>query len=58
MLGIAWGVASLIILTAIGEGMSQGMRDKNELLGKNIIIIWGGMTRAAGPASGRQAPSA
>jgi len=49
MLGIAWGVASLIILTAIGEGMSRGMRDKNELLGKNIIIVWGGMTSLPGP---------
>lgn len=49
MLGIAWGVASLIVLTAIGEGMAQGMKSKDELLGKDIIIIWGGTTSLAGP---------
>lgn len=42
MLGIAWGVASLVILVAMGDGMGEGMRVKNETLGKNILIVWGG----------------
>ncbi len=55
MLGIAWGVASLLILVGMGEGIRKGQMDKNTLLGKNIMIFWGGSTSIPGPgmASGR-----
>ncbi len=49
MLGIAWGVASLIILVGAGEGMRVAHMKKMEALGKNIIIVRGGNTSLAGP---------
>ena len=49
MLGIAWGVASLIILVAMGEGMRVAHMRKMDALGKHIIIIWGGSTSISGP---------
>ncbi|MBN2431959.1 MAG: ABC transporter permease [Acidobacteria bacterium] len=49
MLGIAWGVASLIILVAVGEGMRQAHMEKMYAMGRHIIIVWGGSTSIAGP---------
>ena len=49
MLGITWGVASLIILVAIGEGMRAAQEQKSRLLGQHIMIVWGGMTSIPGP---------
>lgn len=56
MLGIAWGVASLIILVGVGEGMRLGQLEKSRLLGKDILIVWGGSTSIPGPgmAAGRR----
>jgi len=55
MFGILWGMVSVVVLTAMGEGFQQG-NDKVLLeLGKNIGIIWGGRTsmQAGGERSGR-----
>ena len=49
MLGITWGVASLIILVAIGEGMRAAQEHKSRMLGQHIMIVWGGMTSIPGP---------
>jgi putative ABC transport system permease protein len=44
MFGIAWGLICLILMTAMGEGMWVAHREKNRLLGQNIMIVWGGTT--------------
>lgn len=56
MFGIAWGMISIVVLSAMGEGFRQG-NDKVLLeLGRNIGIIWGGRTslQAGGERAGRQ----
>jgi putative ABC transport system permease protein len=55
MFGIAWGLICLILMTSGGEGMWVAHRDKMKLLGKNIMIVWGGLTSkgAEGSRAGR-----
>jgi len=44
MFGIAWGILSLILMSAIGEGFRVGQRESLKTLGKDIMIVWGGRT--------------
>ncbi|HPW21233.1 MAG TPA: ABC transporter permease [Vicinamibacterales bacterium] len=55
MFGIAWGVVSFILLSAVGEGFSRGNRTVLQELGKNIVIIRNGRTsmQAGGERAGR-----
>ena len=56
MFGILWGMISVVVLSATGEGFRRG-NDKVLLeLGKNIGIIWGGRTslQAGGERAGRE----
>jgi putative ABC transport system permease protein len=56
MFGILWGMISIVILSATGEGFRQG-NDKVLLeLGRNIGIVWGGRTslQAGGERAGRR----
>jgi putative ABC transport system permease protein len=46
MFGVAWGMASIIFMMAIGDGFKLGYRQSMYALGKDIVIIWGGRTRA------------
>ena len=50
MFGIAWGVASLLLLIGLGEGFRSGQRRSLSELGTDIIMIWGGEI----PASANQ----
>jgi putative ABC transport system permease protein len=56
MFGILWGVVSVVILSATGEGFRRGNQHVLEELGKNIAIVWGGRTslQAGGERAGRQ----
>jgi putative ABC transport system permease protein len=56
MFGILWGVISVVILSATGEGFQRGNQHVLEELGKNIAIVWGGRTSlaAGGERAGRQ----
>jgi putative ABC transport system permease protein len=56
MFGTMWGVASVVLLSAIGEGFQRGNRNVLEELGKNITIVWGGRTslHASGDRRGRR----
>jgi putative ABC transport system permease protein len=56
MFGILWGMVSVIVLSAMGEGFQQGNTKVLRELGKNIGIIWGGRTslQAGGERAGRQ----
>src|SRR6201991_739938 len=42
MFGIAWGVASLLLLIGLGEGFRSGQRRGLAQLGKDVVMTWGG----------------
>lgn len=56
MFGIAWGILSIILMVASGEGFREAQRAGLEKLGKNIMIVWGGRTslQAEGFQKGRE----
>jgi len=55
MFGILWGMISVVVLSATGEGFRRGNDAVLRELGKNIGIIWGGRTsmQAGGERAGR-----
>ncbi len=55
MFGIMWGVISIVLLAAVGEGFKRGNQHVLEELGKNIVIIRNGRTsmQAGGERAGR-----
>src|SRR5918992_6008061 len=56
MFGILWGVISVVVLSATGEGFQRGNQHVLEELGRNVGIIWGGRTslQAGGERAGRR----
>jgi putative ABC transport system permease protein len=56
MFGILWGMISVVILSATGEGFRRGNEKVLRELGQNIGIVWGGRTsmQAGGERAGRQ----
>jgi putative ABC transport system permease protein len=58
MFGILWGMISVVVLSATGEGFRRGNDKVLRELGKNIAIVWGGRTSMqAGSRSTTRAPS-
>ena len=55
MFGILWGVISVVVLSATGEGFQRGNQHVLEELGRNVAIVWGGRTslQAGGERAGR-----
>ncbi|MCU1261397.1 MAG: efflux pump, inner rane subunit [Bryobacterales bacterium] len=56
MAGIAWGIASIVLIVAMGEGFKEGQRNNMKSLGENIVILFGGRTakQAGGQRAGRR----
>jgi len=56
MFGILWGMVSVVVLSATGEGFRRGNDKVLRELGKNIAIVWGGRTsmQAGGERAGRE----
>ncbi|MGA9566898.1 MAG: ABC transporter permease [Candidatus Korobacteraceae bacterium] len=56
MLGISWGVVSLVLLLAFGEGLGGGILKATGSLGNNVIVVWPGQTsmQAGGQRAGRK----
>src|SRR5713101_6528691 len=56
MFGILWGMISVVVLSATGEGSRRGNDKVLRELGKNIGIVWGGRTslQAGGERAVRQ----
>src|SRR5688572_21225383 len=56
MFGILWGVISVIVLSATGEGFQRGNQYVLDELGKNVVIVWGDRTtmQAGGARAGRR----
>ena len=42
MFGIAWGVASLLLLIGLGEGFRSGQKKGLAEFGEDVIMMWGG----------------
>jgi putative ABC transport system permease protein len=55
MFGIAWGIISITIMVAAGEGLGDGIQKNQETFGKDVMIVFGGRTsmQAGGTRSGR-----
>ena len=56
MFGILWGVISVVVLSATGEGFQRGNMHVLEELGRNVAIVWPGRTsiQAGGERAGRR----
>lgn len=56
MFGIAWGILSITLMVAAGEGLSVGQKKQAETMGKDIIIVFAGRTslQAGGLRAGRR----
>ncbi len=55
MFGIAWGIVSITLMVAAGEGLREGQRRRSEGFGKNILLVTAGRTslHAGGTKAGR-----
>src|SRR5262249_25590457 len=55
MFGIAWGIISIILMVAAGEGLRVGQKRVADNFGKDIMIIFSGRTslQAGGNRAGR-----
>jgi putative ABC transport system permease protein len=55
MFGIAWGIISVTIMVAGGNGLAAGIERNQETFGKDIMIVFAGRTsmQAGGMRAGR-----
>ncbi len=55
MFGIAWGIVSIVLMVAAGEGLRVGQIRQSENFGKDIMIVFSGRTsmQAGGTRAGR-----
>jgi len=55
MAGIAWGVASIVLIVALGDGFKKGQREELRTLGENVVILFPGRTekQAGGQRAGK-----
>ena len=55
MFGIAWGIISVTVMVAAGEGLGLGIQKNQETFGKDVMIVFSGRTsmQAGGMRSGR-----
>lgn len=56
LFGIAWGIASLVLLSAVSDGFRQGQRKNMSQIGDNIVFVFWGRTelQAGGERAGRR----
>src|SRR3989338_10693251 len=56
MFGIAWGIISITLMVAAGEGFRAGQQRAAETFGKDIMIVFAGRTslQAGGLRAGRR----
>jgi putative ABC transport system permease protein len=55
LFGIAWGIASLVMMSALSDGFREGQRKNMSQIGDNLVFVWGGKTelQAGGKRAGR-----
>src|SRR2546429_7749495 len=44
MFGIAWGIISITVMVAAGEGLGKGIQNNQETFGKDVMIVFSGRT--------------
>jgi putative ABC transport system permease protein len=56
MFGIAWGIVSLVLMSALCDGFRVGQRKNMAQIGDNIVFLFGGRTQmhAGGQRAGRR----
>jgi putative ABC transport system permease protein len=56
MFGIAWGIASLVLMSALSDGFRDGQRKNMSQIGDNLVMLFGGRTskQAGGERAGRR----
>src|SRR5512138_1119935 len=56
MFGIAWGVVSIVLMVAAGEGLRVGQRKQAESFARDLMIVFAGRTslQAGGTRAGRR----
>lgn len=56
LFGIAWGIASLVLMSSLSDGFRQGQRKNMAQIGDNIVFVFGGVTeeQAGGQRAGRR----
>jgi putative ABC transport system permease protein len=56
MFGIAWGVISIVLMVAAGEGLQQGQAKVSQNFGRDVMIVFAGRTslQAGGTRAGRR----
>jgi putative ABC transport system permease protein len=56
MFGITWGIVSITLMVAAGQGLGVGFERKKAEFGRDILIVFGGRTslQAGGTRAGRQ----
>src|SRR5512146_110961 len=55
MFGIAWGIVSITLMVAAGEGLRVGQQTVSAQFGKDVMIVFAGRTsmQAGGVRAGR-----
>ncbi|HYA98486.1 MAG TPA: ABC transporter permease [Methylomirabilota bacterium] len=55
MFGIAWGIISITVMIAAGQGLGVGIQKQHETFGKDVMIVFAGRTsmQAGGMRAGR-----
>jgi putative ABC transport system permease protein len=55
MFGIAWGIISITVMVAAGEGLGDGIQKNQQTFGKDVMIVFAGRTsmQAGGSRAGR-----
>ncbi len=56
MFGIAWGIISITLMVAAGEGLRVGQEKQQETFAKDLMVFFGGRTsmQAGGLRAGRE----
>ncbi len=56
LFGIAWGIISITLMVAAGEGLRVGMKKQQETFAKDLMIFFNGRTsmQAGGLRAGRE----
>ena len=56
MFGIAWGIVSIMLMVAAGEGLRVGQQKVSQNFGRDVMIIFAGRTsnQAGGLRAGRR----
>ena len=54
MFGIVWGIISITLMVAAGEGLRVGQQRQNETFGKDLMIFFEGQDEHAGRGPSRR----